>query len=111
MVTTMEELRQMLPKLSPPLLPEIPQQAAERLQRLEEMLKSIRKKLFIKTQGGTAVTKQCAEVVAKLREVVDGLAGKPREEAAAQLEEALKSAEEKIEPLVEKTMSMVVRMT
>jgi len=111
MVANMEELREALPKLSPPLPPETSQQAVKRLQRLEEMLKSIRKKLFVKTQGGTKIARECAEQVAKLKEVVNELKEKPKEQAATEFEETLNAVEEKIEPFVEKTRSQVVRMT
>lgn len=111
MVATMKELEEELPRLSPPLPADVSQQAVERLQKLAEMLASIQKKLFVKTQGGTEIAKECAEQVAALKESVAGLSGKPREEATAQLEGALNSAEEKIEPFVEKTRSLVIRMT
>lgn len=111
MTTAMAGLRERLTEGSMPLPPETAQEAAERLERLEEMLQSIRKRLFVKTQGGTEVAKECAAEVEKLEEVIDSLAGEPEEEAVARLEDALRSVEEKIEPFVDKTRSQVVRMT
>jgi hypothetical protein len=111
MVAMMQELREQLPLVSPDLPPEVHQTAAERLQRLSDMLVPMRKKLFVKTQGGTEIARQCAEQVVDLKQKVLGLSSVGNDVATDRLEEALKAAEEKIEPFVDKTQNLVIRMT
>ncbi len=111
MIATMTELRGELPKLSPMLTSEAQAAADERLQRLADMLAPIRKKLFVKTQGGSEMARQCAEQVAKVRAVALEMAGKGGDASPESFEAALKAAEAGIEPFVDKTQKLVIRMT
>ena len=86
-------------------------QTAQRLGEQSEKLKSIRKKLFVKTQGSTEMARGCAEQVAILKGVVDGIEESREQDAQAKLDEALKVVEERIGSFVEKTQSLVIRMT
>ncbi|HEX2923054.1 MAG TPA: hypothetical protein VHS28_03390 [Chloroflexota bacterium] len=111
MVTTLSELREWLPGLSPVLSLEAQVAVGERLQRLSDMLVPIRKKLFVKTQGGSEMARQCAEKVAQLRSLVLDLEGIGGDMVPDRLEAALGAAEAGIEPFVDKTQNLVIRMT
>ena len=110
MVATMATLQERVTG-SGALPSEAAQRAAERLQKMSEDLKSIRKMLFVKTQGGTELVGECLGPVNAMKATLEGLATASPAEATGQVDAALRAVEEKVSLVVEKARSLVIRMT
>ncbi len=110
MVATTAELQETL-KSATFLPAEAAEEASRRLQKMADDLKSVRKTLFVKTQGGTELVSRCLGPVNSLRMVMEGLATGTPTDAQAQMDAALKTAEERVAVAVDKARSLVIRMT